>query len=207
MNLDYACILCIHNTSFNWFFIATRNDKVTIIACMHMVAKILAASLQQILHVQNPHQECIRTSSDQLISRISGLTSMSNITRLQIYWPCGFYVIWSFQLRYYLPPDRKRRHSILLEIYKHTWRSSVALNQKLWNICFWYERTVPKSSPYICIDSHHPKIMCSWSCLIPLVSKRCHIDSAYTPTVDDLEELDCQDPAPHACWRTSCASE
>ena len=30
----------------------------------------------------------------------------------------------------------------------------------------------------------------------PLV---CHIDSAYTPTVDDLEELDCQDPAPHAC--------
>ena len=88
---------------------------------------------------------------------------MSNITRLQIYWQCAFYIVWSVQLEYYLTQKKLIENEgaqFCSRYYKRTWRSSVALNQKLWNICFWYERTVPKSSPYICIDSHHPKIMC-----------------------------------------------
>ena len=41
---------------------------------MCMIAEILAASYNMLLHVQNPDQERTRTKSGKLISEISGVT-------------------------------------------------------------------------------------------------------------------------------------
>ena len=148
--------LCIQNKCLSWCF----DNKYTWIGSMYMYSHYsltdIQTSIQQLLRVKNPDLECTTciTNSEQFTSKIFGVTretSMSNIIASNLL-AKHFLQCLMPNSSIYLPQKNwaeSTRVHFGQWFYKCTWRSSVGLYQKLWNICSSYEKTLPKHGPYI----------------------------------------------------------